>query len=277
MAQSTVPQTIAAVVARTWWKTLMANACALVEDAAALAERESYGRARSLVVLGMEELAKARWLYEAGQYEWSKPLGLYGRVPESAADVVIPDQLRTTRRPHAEKLKTAERFASGLGGFWDEDRRSEYYFPDDLDVFEEMAKQRNLDKQAGLYVDREQCAISSPLDIGSEGIHQLIQHAAQVLEMHLIEDHTRQQDTPDPDQIDSSQDLHYGDILALAHPEEFAAAFGPFEDDDGEGTAGADLVVQSNQLRCRTTSWRWLATPAIYSAALYKRRSAGLL
>jgi len=221
-------ESIPADEARTWWKALMANACALIVDADILAQHESYGRARSLVGLGMEELAKARWLYEAGQHQWNKPLGLWGRPPEPSGDVVVPEPLQTTRRPHAEKLKTAERFASGLGGFWDADRRREYFFPKDLDTFEDSARQLNRDKQAGFYVDREQGAITGPLDIGSEGIHELIQHAAQVLEMHLIEDHTRQQDAPDPSRIDSSQDLH-GDILALAHPEEFAAAFGHFE------------------------------------------------
>lgn len=132
-------EAIPADEARTWWKVLMANACALVEDAHVLANHQSYGRARSLVVLGMEELAKAKWLYEAAEYQWDEPLGLFGRQPEPAGEVVVPDQLRSTHLPHADKLKAAERFASGLGGFWDPDLRHEYYFPQDLDRFESEA------------------------------------------------------------------------------------------------------------------------------------------
>lgn len=225
-------ETISAEAARTWWKALMTNACGLIEDAAMLAQKESYGRATSLVVLSMEELAKARWLYEAAKYQWNKPLGLWRRPPEVAGLVEVPEQLRSTQVQHAVKLQTAERFASGLAGFWNEDRRREYYFPEDLETFEKSAKQRNLDKQAGFYVDRVRDAVPrSPLDIGPDGIAEMVQHAAQVLEMHLIEDHTRQQDTPYPSLIDSSQDLHT-DILALAYPEEFATDYGQVEPAD---------------------------------------------
>lgn len=70
-------------------------------------------------------------------------------------------------------------------------------------------------------MDREGEALHSPLDITAENVAELIAHAAQVLEMHLIEDHTRQQDAPDASRIDSSQDLHW-QILPLAHPAEFA-------------------------------------------------------
>jgi len=64
---------VSADFARRWWKSLMANAVALVEDAHALADRGSAGRAQALLVLAMEEVAKARWLYEAAEWEWSAP------------------------------------------------------------------------------------------------------------------------------------------------------------------------------------------------------------
>lgn len=216
-------QTMSAADARTWWKSLMANACALIIDSDLLARYGSVGRARSLVVLGMEELAKAKWLYDAGSYEWSRPLGLWGRAPAPAGDVQIPVQLTITRLPHTEKIGTAEQYAAELPRFWG--RWDEYILPRNLDAFEAAAEQRNLDKQAGFYVDRVDSVISSPLDIPDDGIDRLIEHAAQVLEMHLIEDHTRRQEARTPDLIDSSQDLHM-DILHLAHPEEFAAAYG---------------------------------------------------
>lgn len=216
-----LPEMIDARFARTWWKTLMVNAVALVEDAAVLVENGSPGRAQTLVVLAMEELAKARWLYEASNWEWSRPLGLYGRPRQPAGDISVPERLRSTRRPHAEKLKVAEQFASGLAGFWDSARAHEYYDPADLDTFDATARQRNLDKQAGLYVDRSGPNITSPLDITDDGIADTLQQAAQVLEMHLIEDHTRQQDAPDSTLIDSVQDLHWA-VMPYAHPDLFA-------------------------------------------------------
>ncbi|WP_346923107.1 hypothetical protein [Glutamicibacter creatinolyticus] len=97
------------------------------------------------------------------------PLGLYGAEPREPGLVRVPDGLRTTRAPHAEKLQVAEQFASGLGGFWDPERRIEYYQLPDLETFRGLARQRNLDKQAGFYVDRAADRISSPLDIPAGG------------------------------------------------------------------------------------------------------------
>lgn len=216
---------IPADTARAWWKALMANAVALVEDAAILARHESPGRAQALLVLAMEELAKARWLYTACEWEWSRPLGLYGQEAAPARPVEVPEGLRSTRRPHAEKLLVAEQFASGLAGFWDSARRHEYYVLPDLEEFDATARQRNLDKQAGLYVDRAGGVVTSPLHISDEGVEEAIRRAAQVIKMQLIEDHTRQQDAPYGDQIDSVQDLHWA-ILRLAHPEECASFLG---------------------------------------------------
>jgi len=213
-------ETVTASFARKWWRALMANACALVEDADALAARGSVGRAQALLVLAMEELAKARWLYGAAEYEWSRPLGLYGLPPEPAGDVVIPEGLRNRRLSHLTKLQTAEQYGSGLGGFWDASRCMEFYQLRDLAAFEAVARQRNLDKEAGFYVDRDDDVILSPLEATGEGAQDLVLLAAQTIEMLLIEDHTRQQDAPDGAPVDSSQDLHWA-IMPLAHPQEF--------------------------------------------------------
>lgn len=215
------PEYVTADFARLWWKSLMANVVALVEDAALLASHESPGRAQSLIVLAAEELAKARWLYEAAEYEWSTPLGLYGLEPRSAGEVTVPEGLSSTRRPHAEKLQVAEQFASGLAGFWNLERRMEYYERPDLETFIATAKQRNLDKQAGFYVDRAADKIASPLEIPAEGIANAIRHTAKVVQMHLIEDHTRQQDAPDASLIDSVEDLHWA-VMPYSDPELFA-------------------------------------------------------
>lgn len=200
----------------------MANATALIEDAAVLAEHGGAGRAQALLVLAMEELAKARWIYDAAQWEWNAPLGLYGQPPRSPKPIVVPDELTAARLPHLDKLVAAERFASGLGGFWQADRRHEYYFPDDLAAYKETARRRNADKQAGLYVDRVNETILSPLAITRDGVVDFLVKAAQCVEMHLIEDHTRQQDAPDYSLVDSVQDLHWV-VLPYAHPDNFAA------------------------------------------------------
>jgi AbiV family abortive infection protein len=212
---------ISAEFARHWWKQLMANAVALVEDAALLASNQSAGRAQSLVVLAMEELAKARWLYEAAQWEWNGPLCLHGQEYRPAGPVWVPEGLRTTRRPHAEKLQVAEQFASGLRGFWDPGHRIEYYELPDLASFEATARQRNLDKQAGFYVDRSANLITSPLHVPAEGGVETIKRAAKVIQMHLIEDHTRQQDAPDVGLIDSAEELHWA-VMPYSDPELYA-------------------------------------------------------
>ncbi|NOJ60904.1 AbiV family abortive infection protein [Arthrobacter sp. 260] len=212
---------IGAEFARRWWKSLMANAVALIEDAALLAGHQSPGRSQSLVVLAIEELAKARWLYETSEREWTAPLGLFGQTPTPGGKVRVPEGLRTTRRPHAEKLQVAEQFASRLGGFWDQRRRVEYYQLPDLATFESTARRRNLDKQAGFYVDRAGDVVTSPLNIPADGVAEDIQHAAKVIQMHLIEDHTRQQDCADLSLIDSAEDLHWT-ILPYSDPGSFA-------------------------------------------------------
>lgn len=214
-------ESISAEFARQWWKSLMANAVALVQDAALLATHGSPGRAQALVVLAMEELAKARWLYQAAEWEWTAPLGLYGQAARPAGAVEVPQGLRATRRPHAEKLQVAEQFASGLGGFWNPARRNEYYELPDVKTFEATAKQRNLSKQAGFYVDRADKTITSPLQIPGDGVVGHIHRGAKVIQMHLIEDHTRQQDSPDPSLIDSAEDLHWA-VLPYSDPELFA-------------------------------------------------------
>jgi AbiV family abortive infection protein len=226
-------QEVAAQFARDWWKALMGNACALVEDAAVLAEHDSPGRAQALLVLAMEELAKARWIYQAAEWEWSASIGLYGQDPRDPRDVVVPYQLSIRRPRHAEKLAAAEQYAAGLGGFWHTDRRSEYYFPADLASFEAAAKRRNLDKQAGFYVDREGDRLLSPLAIPAGEVGEFLIHGAQCVEMHLIEDHTRQQDASDSTLIDSVQHLHWV-ILPFAHPDDFAAFVARMSGQTGE-------------------------------------------
>jgi hypothetical protein len=97
----------------------------------------------------------------------------------------------------------------------------EYYERPDLETFIATAKQRNLDKQAGFYVDRVGDRISVPFGISAEDVASAIRHTAKVVQMHLIEDHTRQQDAPDASLIDSVEDLHWA-VIPYSDPELFA-------------------------------------------------------
>ena len=87
-------------------------------------------------------------------------------------------------------------------------------------AFEATAKQRNLNKQAGLYVDRAGETITSPLQVPGDGAVDEIRQAAKVIQMHLIEDHTRQQDSPDLSLIDSAEDLPWA-VMPYSDPELF--------------------------------------------------------
>lgn len=142
------PQTISADSARRWWRALMLNIVALVEDAASLATHDRPGRAQALVILAMEELARARWLYEAAEREWTAPPGLCGLEERPALDILIPEGLGAVRRPHIENLQLSEQLASGLVGIWSLKRRMENYERLDLETSTATAKQRNL-RQAG--------------------------------------------------------------------------------------------------------------------------------
>lgn len=226
--------------AREWWKALMGNAVSLLEDAAVLLESGSVARARSLAILSLEELAKARWLYEQAEFVWSAGVGVVGYERWADRQVSIPGQLQARRRSHDEKLRSAEQFASGLDGFWGYDDRATYY-PADLDTFEVPARRLNEEKQAGFYVDRVDGQLTSPQELADEGVVDFVVRVAQTVEMHLIEDHTRQQDAPEPSRIDSSQDLHWR-VMPLAHASEFFEFFeghsGPADTASDQGDLG---------------------------------------
>lgn len=117
-AQAPIDQEISAPAARQWWRALMENVVSLIKDAQLLVERDSPGRARSRAILGLEEPAKARWIYQSAQHVWTADLCIPGHDHGRGNQVVIPDPLRSRRRPHDEKLQAAEQFASRLDGFW---------------------------------------------------------------------------------------------------------------------------------------------------------------
>jgi hypothetical protein len=57
--------------------------------------------------------------------------------------------------------------------------------------------------------------------VSADGVADVIRRAAKVIQMHLIEDHTRQQDAPDAGLIDSAEDLHWA-VMPYSDPELYA-------------------------------------------------------
>jgi AbiV family abortive infection protein len=198
------------VQAREFWKALVDNASALVTDAHTLLSAGSYGRARSLTVLAQEELGKALWIYDIFQAAWS-------HGDEAPRKV---DALATHGRSHTKKYLEAVVFGDELAEFWGDYSRMRAV-GSDLTSWEETYKQRqaeaeaaareaNLAKQRGFYVDRDgDGTIFSPPAIEAGATAEDLQTAAQVIEMLLIKDHSRMKFdavTPYDSLISSSSD-----------------------------------------------------------------------
>ena len=214
---------IVPALARQFWMALMDNASSLIADAHLLLNAGSYGRARSLMILAQEELGKALWIYDAFQHAWS----VGDETPRA-----VPS-LERHGREHVKKYLEAVVYADGLAAFW-----GNYSFPARHGHDEESwlaarecrqreaeaaAKEANLAKQRGFYVDRDQDdSLHAPTAIEAGAIPEDLQTAAQVVEMLLIRDHSRmkiQAVTP----YDSTQEQQYR-LLPVAHPEDWAAA-----------------------------------------------------
>ena len=221
--------------ARELWKALVDNASRLIDDARLLLANGSPGRARSLTVLAQEELGKALWIYDAFSLSWSGG---------DDADRTV-DMLHSHSRDHARKYMEAVMFGGQLDEFWGgygrmpqpaagetlgdfvERRRAEA---------EAAAKAANLAKQNGFYVDvSADGAIHTPdrCDVGD--VAGDLTHAAQVVEMLLISDHTRMKhDATTPYDGTLVQQFR---LLPTSHPEELAAwldASQPSENTDNE-------------------------------------------
>lgn len=212
--------TLTPAEARLFWKALMDNASALIQDAHLLLGAGSFGRARSLTVLAQEELGKALWIYDEFHAVWSHG----GPTSKEVA------RLTEHGRSHVQKYLEAFQFGDELSAFWGD--YSAYRIPDGESRAEyrerrqreasSAAKQANLEKQAGFYVDRESDGrIVSPTNIEAGDIAEQLQLAAQVVEMLLIKDHSRMKmfDLP----YDSTHEQQFR-LLPISHPEDWAAA-----------------------------------------------------
>jgi len=214
--------------AREFWKALMDNASCLVADARLLLEAGSFGRARSLTILAQEELGKALWIHDEFEAAWSCGL----------QDARTVERLREHGRRHIQKYLDAATSGRELAAFWgdfsnfeppsgetpmeaatrlraeDESRQAKA---------EKSAREANIDKQNGFYVDRdEQGHVLSPSEIGAGAVEAEMQRAAQVIEMLLIKDHTRMKDEA-LTAYDSTHAQQFR-LLPISHPEDWAAA-----------------------------------------------------
>ncbi len=212
--------------ARVFWKALMDNASALIDDAHVLLSVESFGRARSLTVLAQEELGKALWIYDEFETAWSTGT-------ETTREVGM---LAMHGRSHVQKYLEAFVFGDELAFFWGDSsrlRRPEGESREENVArrqreAEDAARAANLHKQAGFYVDRdENGAISSPTTIDAADIQAELQTAAQVVEMLLIQDHSRMKTyarTP----CDRTHEQQFR-LLPISHPEDWATASEEFK------------------------------------------------
>lgn len=230
-------------LARRLWKALIANATELIDDANVLFKRGSYGRARSLAVLAQEELGKALWIYKAFSFSWD----LGTRQPKEIPKLTSDAENRTAM------YLEAEIYGQGLASFWGDYSANKFSEEDTSMSTEEWlanwrskaeaaskqaeaaSKQAEKDKISGFYVEMDSVnrTIHTPSDISPGTIYRDIQTLAKVLEMLIIEDHTRmKEDALTP--YDSVRDQQFR-LLPLTHPEEWAIAIQEFEDGDSEG------------------------------------------
>ena len=200
--------------ARRFWRALMANTVALIEDADTLLTKKSAGRSRSLLILAQEELARAQAVYDDASPIWDQGGGTVTLTPPTGSKAHL-----SVSRDHREKISATDDYARNLGPFW-----GDYNAWEDGATAEPARVPAEVDtqKQAGFYVASAPGAggrFGTPLDIDAEPIAAELVRVAQLAEMSLIADHTRMKHGPAD--YDSAQDLHWA-VMPYAHPEEFA-------------------------------------------------------
>ena len=207
---------------RAYWRALMANVVALIGDAHVLLNNDSPGRARSLLILAQEELARATVLYDTAVHAWEGEAETVELPPQLDPD--RPGKTKphlTVSKNHHDKVTQAETYGHDLKPFWGDysDWAESASGPMSRDPAEV-----DREKQAGFYVAAAPSAggrFESPLDVEPEPVAAELERVAQVAEMALISDHTRMQALGTAGSDDSVQDLHWI-VLPYAHPDEWA-------------------------------------------------------
>lgn len=159
----------------------MENVVGLLEDASALLDRGSAGRALSLVVLASEELGKAVWVYRSSHKAW-----------DGEEDFVrVPANFEKLAKKHPPKLQTAKRYASWLKkdftGEWParDDGGDGAEFAEDADDLNDM-------KQAGFYVDWKAGRLRQPSNLaGTDDVRGELLGVAHTAHFLYFEDWSR--------------------------------------------------------------------------------------
>lgn len=203
---------------RAYWRALMANAVALVADANLLLDSRSAGRARSLLILAQEELARATALYSTAMAAWegrTSFVELSTRPDPTDTTGTRTKPHLTVSKNHQDKIAHTDHYGQYLGAFW-----GDYAMP----IPGRDPVQVDREKQAGFYVAATPGPAGvypSPLDIDSAPLADELNRVALVIEMALIRDHTRKQDLGTASHPDSVQDLRVA-LLPYAHPDLWA-------------------------------------------------------
>ena len=104
---------------RAYWRSLMANVVALIDDAHVLLNNDSPGRARSLLILAQEELARATVLYGTAVDAWEGNAETVELPPQ--LDPARPGKTKphlTVSKNHHDKITQAETYGHDLRPFW---------------------------------------------------------------------------------------------------------------------------------------------------------------
>lgn len=197
----------------------MSNVVDLIEDADLLLENERFARARSLVILASEELARAVWLSEKASHSWH----------DAQARIELPDSFWKQQTDHRGKIKEVETYAAQLRYFWSNGSDAVIPLSSDSTPSEigNLTSRLNLEKMGGFYVDLKGANVISPADVKGDGIGDHIHRVAQAAEMHLIDDHTSIQYSKFYEEA-NTQGLQLG-LLPYAHPDEFGEWFAHME------------------------------------------------
>jgi AbiV family abortive infection protein len=191
--------TMSAVTARELWQALVRNAADLVVDASRLGAT-SPGRARSLLVLALEELGKALWVYEAFAEAWTKG--------DNDHIEVVP--LTKNARDHLAKFMMAQDFGHERPFAWYEwdelvpvplaERTSPDGTVSDVRTMppgyrEVVAARANLAKQHGFYVDLDaDGSVVTPGDASDFDVALYLDDVATAIQEMAYEDHYRKID-----------------------------------------------------------------------------------
>ena len=222
---------------RAYWRSLMANVVALIDDAHVLLNNDSPGRARSLLILAQEELARATVLYGTAVDAWEGNAETVELPPQ--LDPARPGKTKphlTVSKNHHDKITQAETYGHDLRPFWGD--YSDWAESASGPVSRDPAEV-DREKQSGFYVAAAPSAggrFESPLDVEAEPVAAELERVAQVAEMALISDHTRLQALDTAGSDDSVQDLHWM-VMPYAHPDLWAdfTSQGEQPDDDRDG------------------------------------------